>query len=123
MGHQGASWCALGPDGVMILMSHQNFFYLREGQWMYEVPPEEQMPQRAPSAARSLQVLGDYFEPGKAIILPVAVFDTDGGLRPDGTFEASVFRYATGDVYRATMQAFNPANGHILCSITERFTV
>jgi hypothetical protein len=107
----------------MILMSHQNYFHRRNGAWIYESPPDDPMPPRSPSAARSLRILAEYFIPGRNIILPVAVFVKDGGNQPDGSFESSVFRYATGDVYNAKFQAFNQANGHIYCEITDRFSV
>jgi hypothetical protein len=68
-------------------------------------------------------MIGNYFAEDKDILLPVAVFITDGGLRADGTWEASEFRHATGDVYRAKMKTFNPVNGHLKCEITQKFAV
>ena len=125
MGHQGATWCAPGPDGVLILMSHQNYFGRNENGigLKYELPHEDPMPPRAPPAAKSLRMIEEYFQPDKPILLPVAVFVTDGGLRPDGTFEASVFRHATGDVYRAKMVEFHPETAHLLCDVLEKYSV
>src|SRR2546423_3595218 len=112
MGHQGATWCAKDPDGVLVLMAHQAYVKKRDDKWLYEMPDQGLPPSpRGPSARNSIAMIQGYFEPGKKIFLPVAVFVTDGGPRPDGTWEQSVFRHATGDVYEATMQAFEPATG------------
>ena len=123
MGHLGATWCELDPNGVLVLMAHQNYVHKRTGAWVYEMPHEGKLPVRSPSATKSLRMIAGYFEPDKKIILPVAEFTNDGGLRDDGTWEASSFKQATGDVYRGTMKAFDVATGYLLCSLDARFSV
>ena len=123
MGHQGAAWCALDPRGVLVLMSHQNFHKLRDGVWVYDAPGDPKLPKVSRSAARSIRLLAHYFAPGKEILLPVAVFETDGKVHADGTHEPAKFKHATGDVYRSRMVVFDPSTGHILCEATERFSV
>ena len=123
MGHLGATWCELDPQGVLVLMAHQNYVHKRNGPWVYEMPHEGKLPKRSSSATRSLKMIENYFDQEKAIILPVAEFATDGGLREDGTWEPSSFKHATGDVYRARMQVFDPTTGYLLCAIDSRFSV
>lgn len=115
MGRQGALWCAFDPEGVLVLMAHQNYFRRERGVWQYEMPRYEGMPPRGAAAVRSLEMLENYFAPGRPITLPVAVFTRDGGMRADGTFEAAEFGYATGDVYRGTMRYFERATAHLVC--------
>ena len=122
MGHQGATWCAINPDGVLVLMAHQNYVRFKDGPRRYEMPTEEPMPPRGPSATKSLAIITSYFAPNKSIILPIAVFETDGGRQSDGTWQSSIFTHATGDAYRARMQSFNPTNGHLLCLLDEKFS-
>jgi hypothetical protein len=71
-------------------MAHQNYFHRKTGKWQYEMPRDEPATPRGPSAQRSLDMIGNYFAEGRKIILPVAVFDTDGELRADGTWRPSV---------------------------------
>jgi len=123
MGHQGATWCELNSDGTLVLMAHQNYVHKKRGLWQYEMPHKGPMPPRGPSATKSLAMIGSYFAIDRKIILPVAVFVTDGGLRPDGTWEPSVFHHATGDVYEARMQEFDATNGYLLCDIDKRYSV
>ena len=122
MGHQGAAWCALNPDGILVLMAHQKYVRFKDGPRRYETPNEKIVPPRGPSAVKSLKMIGGYFAPEKSIILVIGEFVTDGGLRADGSWEASVFRHATGDAYRATMQSFNETNGCLLCLLSEKFS-
>jgi hypothetical protein len=123
MGHQGATWCSLNPDGVMVLMAHQNYFHKRRGMWQYETPDEGVQPSRGPSATRSLKMLDEYFSADREILLPVAEFITDGGIAADGTWRPSEFNHATGAVYEARMKAFELRTGYLLCDIDRKFTV
>lgn len=123
MGHQGATWCALNAEGQLVLMAHQNYFHRRTGKWQYEMPPDEPATPRGPSAKRSLDMIGNYFAEGRPIILPVAVFVTDGGLREDGTWSPSVFDHATGDFYEGRMMQFDRTTGYLLCDIDARRSV
>lgn len=123
MGHLGATWCELNPGGVLVLMAHQNYIQKRNGQWVYEIPREGKLPKRSSSATKSLKMITEYFEAERQIFLPVAEFSKDGGLRPDGTWEPSNFKNATGDVYRGRMLNFDPSTGYLLCAIDERFSV
>ena len=68
-------------------------------------------------------MIAEYFSPDRKIILPVAVFVTDGGLRPDGTWESSKFDYATGDCYEGRMQRFDQSTGYLLCELDRKFSV
>ena len=124
MGHLGANWCALNPEGVLVLMAHQNYFHRRTGKWQYEMPPDEPATPRGPSAKRSLDMIGAYLADGqKKIILPVAVFVTDGEQRADGTWSPSVFNHATGDFYEGSMTTFERGTGYLLCEIEARRSV
>jgi hypothetical protein len=124
MGHQGTTWCSVNPEEVLVLMAHQNYFHKRTGKWQYEMPPDEPATLRGPSAKRSLDMIAAYFESGKRkIILPVAVFVTDGELRADGTWGPSVFDHATGDFYEGSITAFERHTGYLLCEIEARRSV
>jgi hypothetical protein len=122
-GRQGETWCALDPEGIMVLVAHQVFFHRVDGRWIYETPNHGPMPVRGPSAMRSLRMLAEYFEPERPILLPVAVFDSDGGKRPDGTWAPSQFNHATGDVYRGRMKVFRQDSGYLLCELDSKFPV
>ena len=98
-------------------MAHQNYFHRKTGKWQYEMPRDEPATPRGPSAKRSLDMIGTYFAEGRKIILPVAVFVTDGELRADGTWGPSVFDHATGDFYEGTMKQFERDSGYLLCDI------
>lgn len=119
MGRQGSGWCALDPDGVMVLMSHQAFYRKRDGTHYYDAPGDPRLPTIAASAARSIRMLAEYFQPGREILLPIGVFLFDGRIGPDGSHEPSRFSYATGDVYRAQMLEFDPQTGRLLCETKE----
>lgn len=123
MGRQGSGWCELDPNGVMVFMSHQVFYRKRDGKWFYDTPGDERLPTISASAARSLRMLASYFVPGREILLPVGVFEFDGLINPDGTHEPSRFLYATGDVFHAKMIEFDSKTGHLLCEVTEKFSV
>jgi hypothetical protein len=123
MGRQGSGWCAFNPDGVLVLMSHQAFYKKRGGVWFYDAPGDDRLPTIAASAARSICMLADYFQPGREILLPVGVFEFDGKIHADGTHEPSRFTYATGIVYRALMREFDSSTGQLLCQVVDRFTV
>jgi hypothetical protein len=118
MGHQGATWCALNPEGVLVLMAHQNYFFRRKtGKWQYEMPADEPKTPRGPSARRSLDMIAGYFADDKKIILAVAVFLTDGALRSDGTWGPSKFDHATGEYYEGRMRQFQRESGYLLCDV------
>jgi hypothetical protein len=117
MGHQGAAWCALNPEGILVLMAHQTYFRRVEGKYLYEHPKCEPATLRGPSAKRSLDMLSSYFQVGRKIVLPVAVFATDGASRADGTWEQSKFAHATGDFYEGRMKQFERESAYLLCDI------
>ena len=69
-------------------------------------------------------MIGAYLADGqKKIILPVAVFVTDGEQRADGTWSPSVFNHATGDFYEGSMTTFERGTGYLLCEIEARRSV
>ena len=123
MGRQGSGWCEFNPDGVLVLMSHQAFYRKRNGTWFYDAPGDDRLPTISATAARSIRMLADYFQPGREILLPVGIFEFDGRISRDGSHEPSRFSHATGDVYRALMREFDPATGHLLCEVVERYSV
>lgn len=123
MGHQGATWCALNPEGILVLMAHQNYFRRAESKYQYEHPKCEPETLRGSSAKRSLDILGSYFAVGRTIILPIAVFVTDGAPRGDGTWEPSVFDYATGDYFEGRMREFERETAYLLCDIDQRRSI
>ena len=123
MGRQGSGWCELSPDGVLVLMSHRNFYGKREGKIFYDSPGNAQLPKVSASAERSIRMISKYYVPEREILLPIGEFAFDGSIDPDGSHEASRFSYATGDGYRARMKEFDPATGHLLCEVVERFSV
>ena len=120
MGHQGAPWCAINPAGILVLMAHQNYFHRKRGNYQYEMPADEPATPRGPSANSSLDMIGSYFAEGRNIILPVAVFVTDGALKADGTWGPSIFDYATGDYYEGRMRKFERQTGYLLCDIDQK---
>src|SRR5687767_2767588 len=65
MGHQGATWCALNPGGILVLMAHQNYFRRAGSKYQYEHPKCEPATLRGPSAKRSLDMMGSYFAEGR----------------------------------------------------------
>lgn len=123
MGRQGSGWCDLNPGGVLVLMSHRNFYGKRDGKIYYDSPGNAHLPKVSASAERSIRMMAKYYEPEREILLPVGDFAFDGCINPDGSQKASRFSYATGDVYRACMTEFDPATGHLLCEVVERFSV
>lgn len=123
MGRQGSGWCNLAPNGVLVLMTHQAFYQRRDGKLFYDTPDNVRLSDVSVSAARSIRMIGDYFEPGRQILLPVGVFEFDGRVNPNGTQEPAKFLYATGDVFRAAMRQFDTCTGHLLCEVAEKFTV
>ena len=124
MGRQGSGWCGIDPNGVMVLMSHQNFFHPRQGGgWYYDAPGDRRLPTISASAARSIRMLAAYFQPGREILLPVGRFRTDGQIRTDGTHEPAAFVEATGAVYRATMREFEANTGRIVCDVVSKYEV
>ena len=124
MGRQGSGWCGINKDGVLVLMSHQNFFHRRpSGEYYYDAPGDPRLPSSSASAARSLRIIAEYFEPNRAVLLPIGEFVSDGGPNAKGELEAAVFRRATGAVYRAKMRAFEPDNGRIVCDVESKFQV
>jgi hypothetical protein len=68
-------------------------------------------------------MIGAYFTEDRKIILPVAVFVTDGALRADGTWGPSVFDYASGDYYEGRMKQFERHTGYLLCGIDKKGSV
>jgi hypothetical protein len=88
MGHIGSGWCNFDANGVLVLMSHQSYYRKREGKWFYDAPGDSVVSTSA-SAIRSIQMIADYFQLGRKIILPIGVFDLDGGVNSDGKKEAS----------------------------------
>lgn len=125
MGRQGAGWAGLDPNGVLVLMTHQNF-YKRDPEtkrYFYDAAPVDGLAKSSPSANRSLKILQEYYAPGKPVLLPIGAFKDDGGLNPDGTIRSADFDYATGSVYRATFRHFDFENGSIICDVIEKFDV
>lgn len=123
MGRQGSGWCEFDPDGVLVLMSHQAFYVRREGKIFYDAPGDDRLPTISAPASRSIRMIGDYFEPGREILLPIGIFESDGRINADGSHEPSKFLHATGDVYRALMREFDPETGHLVCEVVEKFSV
>lgn len=123
MGHQGTTWCALNPEGILVLMAHQNFFRRVESKYQYEHPKCEPTTLRGPSAKRSLAMMDSYFTVNRKIILPVAVFVTDGALRGDGTWGPSEFDHATGDYFEGRMRQFERETAYLLCDIDQRRSI
>ena len=68
-------------------------------------------------------MIGEYFEPGKQVLLPVGVFTSDGTWLPDGKHVTSKFSYATGDVYRGTMREFDASTLGFVCDVVEKLRV
>src|SRR5262249_17678843 len=112
MGHQGATWCEIDPQGVMVLMAHQNYFHKRRCSRQYAMPDEGTHHAVGSSATRSLQMIATYFSPTKRILLPVGEFTTDGGPRADGTWKPSKSKHSTGAVYEGRMVRFDLSTGY-----------
>ena len=124
MGRLGALWCALNPDGILVLMAHANCVHIRPDKtWYYEVNAQIETSTRAASAIQSLKMIQKYYEPGRSVLLPVAEFAKDGGIGVDGRFESSEFKHATGAVYRAKFVDFKYETGYVLCDIDSKFEV
>lgn len=123
MGHQGSGWCGLDPQGVLVLMSHQNSYKKRGDKWFYDQPGDQRLPAISPPAARSVRMLADYYRPDREVLLPVGVFEFDGEICPDGSHKQAQFSYATGTVYRALMREFDVSTCKILFEVVDRFDV
>lgn len=120
MGRIGAPWCGLNQDGVMVLMAHQSAF--RKGKDGFEYL-DKGLPEGAAhsnSAKRSINLLADYFEPNKRILLLIAEFTVDGGLDKNGKVVASEFKTAKGSYYNAEMIEVNRETGFIHCNCISR---
>jgi hypothetical protein len=86
MGRQGSGWCGIGANGVLVLMSHQNFHHRKNDAWYYDAPGDERLPTISSSAARSIRMIAQYAERLTDIILPVGVFASEAKYcRMDGT--------------------------------------
>jgi hypothetical protein len=121
MGRLGASWCALNPEGVMVLMAHQNYFRLTEaGIWEYLDPGAPNEIDHSSSAKISMNLLAEYFEPGKQILLIIGKFYTDGGAENGGVIQAARFESAAGGYYVAEMVELDRTNGIIRCHCSRR---
>jgi hypothetical protein len=123
MGRRGATWCGLTSDGVLVLMAHQNYVRKTGDSYQYEHPPCDPATLRTGSAKRSLDMIGSYFAVDRKIILPVAVFITDGYQRADGTWEPSKFDHATGAYYEGRMKQFERDTCYLLCDLGRRASV
>ena len=123
MGRLGAPWAALDPDGVLIVMSHQNFFVLDKTtrKYLYEHPAIPKLNKVGGSITQSLKIVEAYFGPGKPILLPIAEFSFDGGLDANGKIKKANFSRGTGSAYRATMRHFDPITGHNVCDVLSKF--
>jgi hypothetical protein len=121
MGRQGAPWCGLNADGVMVLMGHQNYFKKTgDGGWAYLDPGAPNEIAHSGSARTSLNMLSDYFVPGKKIFVIIGEFFSDGASDSNGVVEAARFKSAAGGYYEAEMRAFDRDNGVILCQCIQR---
>jgi hypothetical protein len=116
MGRQGAPWCEKNADEELVLMARQNYFHKHPEGYFYALPRYEHMPRRASSASKSLRMIDEYFSSGKTIRLLVAVFATDGGPLPNGSFEPARFSHATGEAYKAEMWHFELETAHLICN-------
>jgi hypothetical protein len=121
MGRQGSGWCRLNDEGVMVLMSHANYYRLIDTTLYYIGCGHPGLPLSSSSARRSINMLADYFRNGADILLPVGNFVTDGEYKEDDSIQASRFDSATGRVYRAKMLYFDRATGTIACEVVSHF--
>lgn len=121
MSRRGSGWCGLCQDGVLAIMSHQNFFCREGNQFVYRHPGDLRTPTTSTSAIRSIRMIASYFEPNKPVLLPVGVFANDGGWESDGSHIPSKFSFATGDVYQATIREFDAATAYFLCDVQTKF--
>lgn len=121
MGRLGASWCALNPEGVMVLMAHQNYFRpTATGSWEYLDPGAPNEINHSSSAKISMNLLAEYFEPGRQILLIIGKFYTDGDTDDSGVTQAAKFESAAGGYYVAEMVDLDRANGMIRCHCIRR---
>ncbi len=66
-------------------------------------------------------MIANYFKPGCRILLPIGVFDCDGGWTPEGQHIASKFNHANGDAYKATIREFDAGTAYFICDVGEKF--
>ena len=121
MGRQGTLWCGKNSSGILVLMAHQNYFGMKNGEIFYETPGVEISFSRVGSAKKSLDMIENYFQQNKEIILIIGVFNRDGGPLPNGEWESSKFKEATGYAYKAVMQNFDRKTGYLLCTECNKF--
>jgi hypothetical protein len=121
MGGRGTPWCTVNANGVMVLMTHKNYYRKfkigNEVKYKY-IDPGCDSPSSAPSVQISLDELQAYFDVGNQIILIEAEFTSDGG----GGNPAS-FSYATGKCYNAHFVAYDRQTGRIECDIINSFAL
>ena len=87
------------------------------------MPADEPATPWGSSGRRRLDMLVGYFKEDRSIILPVGVFVTDSAMRADGTWGASEFDYATGDLYHARMKRLERDTGYLLCDCDKKRSV
>ena len=121
MGGRGTLWCSENADGVLVLMAHKNYirkFRTGQAQSLRYIDPGAPEPSSSYPVQASLNLLDQYFAPGKAIILLEAEFITDGGPA-----HAAAFDYATGKAYQGRFMSFHRPTGRIECDIENRFDI
>ncbi len=119
MGRQGAPWCGLRSDGILVFMAHQSFFRRTEQGWVYE-QPGAQRNELPPSVAASRRLLEQYFREGRQIVLLVGVF-RDDAEPVDGQFvRQAEFAHATGDYYEAELLTQDAQTGAFTCRVLSK---
>ena len=118
LGGRGTLWCGLAPTGVLVLMAHKNYFRkfrTEQGQMLRYVDPGAPVPSSSHPVQASLNLLEQYFQPGKPIILLEAEMKSDGGPAA-----AAAFDHATGKAFNARFISFQRPTGRIECASDHR---
>jgi len=121
LGGIGTKWCDIDPDGVMVLMAHSSYFkkFKKDGKTLVKyIDPGSDKANKYGPAIRSLDALGDYYSPGREILLIEAEFKTDGSPS-----ESAEFDYATGVIFRAKFEDFDRLQGRIVCHVYDKFQI
>jgi hypothetical protein len=119
LGGIGTPWCAVDPDGLMVLMGHSNYFTTFRATpttpaWKRYVDPGFSNGPRSNSLVESHKRIAAYYADGnRGIAIIEAEFTDDGG--PD---HKAVFGSTSGKVQVGIITSYDATTGRLECMLT-----